>query len=274
MKTRAKINISIISILLTFLFTTSLKAQPDTLRTQIDSLYIPSDSSRLDTLKVIERTTIIKDNTNNNGNGKDETEDPLRRGEFGIRFLPTFTSLSFNTSEGGVVEGSGDLNYGYGVMFGLNFSKNVGLVAEIDYLDISQKYKDRELERQVHLNYLNIPVLLSLNTNKTKPVNLNVVIGPQFGINVGSSVSTTDNNNGNTVHATLAVKEGDVGIVYGAGFEFALNRRHTFRLDLGFRGMYGLVDISSDVTGPNTYNVLIHASRRSYGGCLGLTLAF
>jgi len=274
MKTRTKINISIGLFFIAFLITNSLNAQPDTLRTQIDSVYIPSDSSRLDTLKVLERTTVLKDHMYDNGNGKEDPEGPLRRGEFGLRFLPTFTSLSFNTSEGGVVEGSGDLNYGYGVMFGLNFSKNVGLMAEIDYLDISQKYKDRELERQVHLNYLNIPVLLSLNTNKTKPVNLNVVIGPQFGINVGSSVSATDNANGNTVNATLAVKEGDVGIAYGAGFEFALNRRHTFRLDLGFRGMYGLVDISSDVTGPNTYNVLIHASRRSYGGYLGLTLAF
>jgi hypothetical protein len=173
-----------------------------------------------------------------------------------------------------VVQGEAVANYGYGAMLGLNFSRHVGIMAEVDYLDISQKYKDQELEKQVHINYLNIPVMLSLNTDKSKLVNLNVVVGPQFGVNVGSSVNSSSNSNTTTTQATLAVKQGDIGIAYGAGFEFALTRSHALRIDLGFRGMYGLVDISGDNTGPNTYNVLVHASRKSYGGYIGLAFAF
>ncbi len=230
-----------------------------------------------DTVKVIERTrvvhdTIIKPQTP--APVTKEEEPQLRHGEFGLRFLPTFTSLSFNTSEGGTVQGTATMNYGYGIMLGANFSKNFGIVGEVDYLEISQKYKDQNLDRQVHINYVNIPLMLSFNTDKTRPVNFNLVVGPQFGINVGSRMDATNTGNGTTAQATLAVKQGDVGIAYGGGLEFALNRMHTFRLDLGFRGMYGLVDISGSNPSPDTYNVLVNASRKSYGGYAGLTFCW
>src|SRR5205814_1536614 len=91
----------------------------------------------------------------------------LRMGEFGVRYMPTFTSMNFRNYNNEVVQGDVSLSHGVGVMLGLNFSKNVGLQAEVNYLDITQKYKDRNLERQVNVSYLNIPVLLSLNTDKT-----------------------------------------------------------------------------------------------------------
>lgn len=198
-------------------------------------------------------------------------EVPLRWGELGVRFMPTVTYLSVNTS-GGVVQATTDVNYGYGAMLGINFSKNIGIVGEVDYLAINQKYKDQELERQVQLNYLNIPVMLSLNTDKTRAVNLNVVVGPQFGINVGSSASAVDNGNGSTVTTTVAAKGSDVGLAYGAGLEFALNPRHTFRLDLGFRGMYGLANLSGDQTSPDAYTVTFSGARKAYGGYAGFTI--
>lgn len=248
------------------------------------SLNAQNDTTRVitDTVKVIERTKVIHDTIVRQEIVRPQTPAPvtkeeepkLRRGEFGLRFMPTFTSLNFNTSEGGTVQGAATISYGYGVMLGANFSKNFGIVAEVNYLGISQKYKDQNLDREVNINYVNIPVMLSFNTDKTRPVNLNLVVGPQFGLNVGSSMSGTDNGNSSTVQATLAVKQGDVGIAYGGGLEFALNRMHTIRLDLGFRGMYGLVDISGGSTGPDTYNVLVNASRKSYGGYAGLTFCW
>jgi hypothetical protein len=240
--------------------TGKLSAQNDTVKVKHDTLKVEQIQ------KIVVHDTITKT--------KKDTP-PLRCGEFGVRFLPTATALSFNTANGQVITGSAALNYGYGVMVAANFSKNIGLQAEVDYLDISQTYKDQDLERQIHLNYLNIPVMLSLNTDKTKPVNFNVVVGPQFGVNVGSNVSTNSGtNNADTMHAVIAVKQGDIGLAYGAGFEFALNKQHTFRFDLGFRGMYGLVNMNSTVTGPNTYNVLVDASRKSYGGYAGLTFVW
>ena len=204
---------------------------------------------------------------------KDETPS-LRAGELGFRFMPTFTRLNFQNAQGNTIEADATVSYGYGVMLGINFSKNVGLMGEVDYLGIDQKYKDNSLEHRVHINYVDIPLMLQFNTDKTKPVNLNLVVGPQFGINVGSSVNTSGTSETDTVKATIAVKQGDVGLAYGAGLEFALNKMHTVRLDLGFRGVYGLVDISGKNTGPDTYNVLVRASRKAYGGYAGLTFCF
>jgi hypothetical protein len=121
---------------------------------------------------------------------------------------------------------------------------------------------------------VNIPVMLSFNTDKTLPVNLNFVVGPQFGINVGSSIQSSGNANADTLRAVVAVKQGDVGAAYGAGLEFALNKAHTLRLDLGFRGFYGFVDMRADQTSPDSYNILVRASRKTYAGYLGLTFCF
>jgi hypothetical protein len=48
------------------------------------------------------------------------------------------------------------------------------------------------------------------------------------------------------------------------------------RADLGFRGFYGFVDMAANQSNsnPDTYNVLLRASRKTYGGYLGLTFCF
>lgn len=217
----------------------------------------------------IKRETIIMEK---------EKNEELRTLELGFRVMPTFSSLSFNTYRGEVVQGEVTLSQGYGVMLGINLSKSFGIQAEADYNEISQKYKDRNLERKVKINYFNIPVMFSFNSDKTQPVNFNFVAGPQFGLNAGSSIKTTGSVNGevDTLHAVIAVKEGDAGIAYGAGFEFGLNKSRSLRLDLGFRGFYGLVDMTSKNINndPDTYNIIVTASRKTYAGYGGITLLF
>ncbi len=247
--------------------TSSLIAQQDSVKTVYDTVKV------IQTEKVIHDTVRVPVQTPPKEEAKKE-RPPLRRGEFGLRFMPTFTSLALKTNNGQVVEGQATLSYGYGIMLGVNLSKNVGLQAEVNYNSISQKYKDQNLDREIRINYINIPVLLSINTDKTRCVNFNVVAGPQFGLNVGSSMTTNGNNNTDTLQAVLAVKQGDVGLAYGAGFEFALNRLHTIRFDLGFRGVYGLVNIDDNTNSNNTYNVLVRASRKSYAGYAGFTFLF
>ncbi len=208
----------------------------------------------------------------------DNNEDePLRHGEFGVRYMPTFSALRVRTSNNETVNGTLSMSHGWGMFVGFNFNDHVGVVGEVNYHEINQKYKDQGLNRQVSVSYLNIPVLLSLNTDKTAPVNLNFVVGPQFGFNVGASVDGDSNGNVDQAQATVGAKAGDVGAAYGAGLEFSLNDAHTIRLDLGFRGYYGFVDMSakqSSSGSTDTYNVLLSASRKSYAGYIGVAFLF
>lgn len=201
---------------------------------------------------------------------------PLKRGELGVRYMPTFSSLEVRTSNLQTIQGDITANQGFGIMLAGNISKNVGIQAEMNYLEINQKYRDQNLDRHIKVSYVNIPVMLSLNTDKTRKVNFNMVTGPQFGINVGSSLKTTGDENSETLHGVVEAKGTDIGLAYGAGLEFALNKKHTLRLDPGFRGFYGLSEVSSKQTSnsPNTYNVIVRASRQTYAGYLGLTWCF
>jgi hypothetical protein len=204
-------------------------------------------------------------------------EEPLRHGEFGVRYMPTFSALRVRTADNETVNGTLSMSHGWGAFIGFNFNHHVGIVGEVNYHQINQKYKDQGLDRQVSVSYLNIPVLLSLNTDKAAPVNLNFVVGPQFGFNIGADVDGDSNGNVDQARATVGAKAGDVGAAYGAGLEFSLNDAHTIRLDLGFRGYYGFVDMSADQTSSgstDTYNVLLSASRKSYAGYIGIAFMF
>ena len=189
--------------------------------------------------------------------------------------MPTFSSLTVRTYEGDVVQGETTMSNGYGGIIGFN-GKHIGLQGEVNYLKISQKYKDRNLDRVVDISYLNIPVLLSLNTDKSKMINWNVVAGPQFGINAGAKTSSSGGESTDTLKAVVAIKKGDIGLAYGTGLEFMLNAKRSVRLDLGFRGFYGLVDMRDTSTDndPNTYNVIVKASRKTYGGYIGFAFLF
>jgi opacity protein-like surface antigen len=202
--------------------------------------------------------------------------DPtFHSGEFGVRFMPTFSTFAVRDSRGNVVQADMVMSYGGGALLALN-SKHVGLELEAIYNSVSQKYKDHSLERQVDINYINVPLLLTLNTDKSKAVNVNVAFGPQVGFNVGSKIKTTGNSEVDTVHAVLAVKQSDFGFAYGAGIEFALNPPRTVRLNLGFRGVYGLVDISdkSKTKATDSYLIIDKTNVETYSGYLGLSFIF
>lgn len=199
----------------------------------------------------------------------------FHRVEFGFRFMPTVSSFSMKTSDGGVVQGQATLGYGVGGVLGFNFTNHIGIQGEIIYNSLSQKYKDQEMERIIHIKYVNLPLLLSLNTGKSRPVNLNFVVGPQMGYNIGSSFSTSGGDGMDTMVAVLGVKKGDVGFAYGAGLEFMLNETRTIRLDLGFRGVFGFLDIQqAPGTNTKTFNVIDHNNIQTYSGYVGFSFLF
>jgi len=180
-----------------------------------------------------------------------------QKGEFGVRFMPTISSLDVQSSSGGQISGDATVGFGAGIFLGFNFSDNFGLQGEAIYSTLNQKYTEDDVEKEIKLEYINIPLLLSFNTGKLKPVNFNVVAGP-------------DNE------AVLSVKKGDLGFAYGAGFDFGLNAARTFRLGLGFRGVYGLIDISdnSNNNSTNSYYVLDKAHIKTYSAYLGVSFLF
>jgi len=209
---------------------------------------------------------------------QDETPaHDIPRLEFGLRFMPTVSALDMRTSDGGTVSGTATFGYGVGGNVGINFTDHIGVEGDILYNSLSQKYRDQEMERTIHVNYINIPIMLSFNTGKSRPVNLNFVVGPQMAYNVGSRMETTGSNGTDTMVATLVLRKGDLGFAYGAGVEFALNERRSVRLDLGFRGVYGFLTIA-DQTGTNPeakeFNVADGTTIKTYSAYAGLTWLF
>ncbi len=196
--------------------------------------------------------------------------------EFGVRYMPTLSNVQMKSSSGGTVEGKATLGYGVGVMFGVNFTKHFSLQSEIIYSSVSQKYSEQDVERTINLKYINIPLLVSLNTNKYGPVNLNIVAGPQLGLNVGSSVNTSNNDGTITSQAVLSVKSSDIGFAYGLGIDFGLNTTQTVRLGLGFRAVRGLIDISDNEvqTKDGDYYIVDNAKVKTNAGYIGLSILF
>ncbi|MCU0347723.1 MAG: PorT family protein [Saprospiraceae bacterium] len=196
-----------------------------------------------------------------------------QRGEFGLRFMPTYSSTNIQFSSGGEVQGNATLGFGAGAVIGFNFTDYVGIQGEIIYSSTTQKYKEKDIEREINLKYVNIPLMLSLNTGKLKPVNFNIVAGPQIGISVGSSISGVATD---SLDAVLSVKKGDLGVAFGAGFDFGLNPAKTIRLSIGYRGVRGLIDISDDNNSidNDSYYVLDKAHTKSNAAYIGLSYLF
>jgi len=199
-----------------------------------------------------------------------------QKAELGFRFMPTFSSFELQTPSGGMVKGKVTLGYGAGALLGFNLSDNIGIQGEVIYNSISQKYKEIDVERKVNLRYVNIPLMLSLNTGKTQPVNANIVAGMQIGVSVGSSVTTSGGESTNTLQPVLLMKKGDLGFAYGAGVDFGLTPSQTFRLGIGFRGVYGLLDISDNSTNITTdsFYILNKTHIKTYSGYIGLSWIF
>jgi hypothetical protein len=197
-------------------------------------------------------------------------------GEVGLRFMPTFSALNIKTSDGGTIKGKLTMGYGGGIFLGYHFSDHVGVQGEIIYSAIAQKYKEEDIEREILLRYVNIPLLLSLNTGKTQPFNFTVVAGPQIGFSIGSELSASGGGGSTTGEAVLAVRKGDLGVAYGAGVDFGLNQASTFRMGIGFRGVLGLIDISDTSKNASTqdYYILDKNRMRTYAGYIGVSYLF
>lgn len=196
--------------------------------------------------------------------------------ELGVRFMPTFSSFDVVNSTGGVVKGTITVGYGAGLVAGVYLGEHFGVQGEVIYSVINQKYTEVDVEQKVTLKYINIPILASFNTGKSNPVNLNFVAGPQFGISVGGAFDGSVEGDSVVLDPQVNVKKGDLGLAYGAGIDFGLDQENMVRLGLGFRGVYGLLDISDDskTQTNDKYYVLDRTHIKTYAVYMGLSVLF
>lgn len=199
-----------------------------------------------------------------------------QKAEFGLRFMPTFSSMDVKTTDGGVTKAEGEFGYGVGGFLGYNFSEHIGIQGEVIYNTLNQRFTDNGVQHKINMKYINIPLLFSINTGKTKPVNLNAVVGPQIGLSAGNKFSTSGGDGSVTTTAVWSVKKSDFGFAYGAGVDFGLNTAYTARLGIGYRGVRGLVDISdnSQTIAGDSYFVLDRTTINTNAAYIGLSILF
>lgn len=196
--------------------------------------------------------------------------------EIGIRFMPTFSAFKLESSSNRTISSEVTLGLGVGGMLAYNFNNHVGMQVEVIYNTLSQKFKDQNTYQRIAVNYVNIPILMSLNSGKSKRINLNLVAGPQFGISLGSRIGTINNQSSDSTMYVFVASKNDFGFAYGAGLEVMLNEEKNTRLGVGFRGVYGFSNISDeDSYGSNNSSLFLsNAQVKTYSGYLGLSFIF
>jgi len=200
--------------------------------------------------------------------------ESYKRLELGFRLMPTITSLEVINANGGELSGETLLGMSARALIGFSFTKHIAIQGEVMYSSFAHKSFDNAVERKINLRYVSIPLLLSLNTSKSNFINLNAVVGPQLGINVGSDLTTSGSNGANEKQPVLSVTKNDFGLAYGAGIDFALNKRHNLRLDLGYRGVLGLMDISdnSQTVAQDSYYILPKSRINTQSVYIGISI--
>jgi hypothetical protein len=227
-------------------------------------------------------TTITQETQTNDNQAKpaeesqnEESSSEWKGFHIGGVLQATFTDVKVDGSNG-TVNTSYVVGYGGGGFIGYFFNSHVEVRAEALYSSLAQELEENDVKRKLELSYINFPLLLGLHTGYDKPVNLNITFGPQVGINTGSSLEGSGSDGIDTVQASINVKPADLGIAYGAGLDFGFGPERLIHLNVGFRGVYGLIDISDDSknTTTNNYYVLDRAHLKTYSGYAGLSVKF
>lgn len=188
--------------------------------------------------------------------------------------MPTFTSVDITDSQGNDVTGVVHMQQGFGLMLGFSLSSNFGLQGELNYLAISQQYSDNDLDRQVNLQYINVPVLFSVSTSKSKQFNLKAVAGPEFSFNIGAKTKSSGSQNSDTLNTTLVVSKGNVGFAYGGGLQFAITKNHNLFFDLGYRGYVAFKEQTTTIDNGNGTAINVKLPKARNGLYIGVALQF
>lgn len=193
----------------------------------------------------------------------------------GVIGQATFTNVKIK-SENSSISTSYVVGYGAGGFLGYFFNPNVEVRVEALYSALAQEITVDGVKNTLNLSYMNFPLLAGLHTSYNKPVSFNVMFGPQIGINTSSSLDVEGNSDIDTVNATINIKPADIGLAYGAGIDFGFGPERLLHLNLGFRGVYGIIDISEDSKNSTTssYYLLDRSKIKTYSAYAGLSYKF
>ena len=139
---------------------------------------------------------------------------------------------------------------------------------------MQKKFYPQNWDRKIKVSYVNIPLLFSFNTDRRRKINFNAVLGPQLGFNLGASISSASGQGSDTLTTAIAVKSTDFGLAYGAGVGIMMNTTNTLRLDLGYRGVSGLVDIVKPTSSTANVYTIRQATIRTNALYVGITFLF
>lgn len=193
----------------------------------------------------------------------------------GVIGQATFTNVKVK-SENSSISTSYVVGYGAGGFIGYFFNQNAELRIEGLYSSLAQEISVNGSKSTLNLSYINFPLLFGFHTSYNKPISFNIMAGPQLGINTASSVDVDGNSEIDTVNATINIKPADIGIAYGAGIDFGFGPERLLHLNVGFRGVYGIVDIGEDSNNNTTsaYYILDRSKLKTYSGYAGLSYKF
>jgi hypothetical protein len=206
-------------------------------------------------------------------NAQKANEYAPKKVEAGIRFLPSFATFKMRTSTGSEVNGQAVTGYTAGTFMSFNFTKLMGIQFEINYSSYARKMKESDITHTINLQYIEIPLLVSFNSGKIRMINVNCVVGPQIGLNVGSKINTTGGESVVGLPPMLKIRQSSLGLAYGAGIDFGLNYKRTIRLGLGYRGVVGLINISNnrEVPPADTYYIMERTPLNTYSAYISLS---
>lgn len=124
------------------------------------------------------------------------------------------------------------LGTSFGLSGGYNFTKNMGVGAEVMYATIKQRYMDNSVRYTQKFNYLKIPVVFTYNTNPDRKFMFTAKAGPQVGILLKSGISgaTDPKLNGST---KSQYKNVTFGAMVGTGVRMRMT--DNIFLDAGLR---------------------------------------
>lgn len=165
---------------------------------------------------------------------------PLQGLHFGIISQAPLYCLSKKPFDKYATRISSTMGFGYGVTVNYFKEKTFGFHAQVIYTDITQKYQNVNKEgRSVEASYLEVPLLVSLNTNYSRKIIFNVAAGPELGVLAGSTFLGIAPSDYINVNSALSLSSIDIGLGYSGGMTMYLGESSRAILNAGLRGVYG-----------------------------------
>lgn len=173
-------------------------------------------------------------------------DQPVYVWELGLQVMPTYTTFSMSGWDGSKVEGDAIIGLSRSAVVAITLNPTLAITTEIVYTTFKKEFSHHGIPKRLNVNYISVPIMATINASKMSKVNVNLVIGPQFGINAGSAVESANGNEPDSLQSVWQVKQGEMGVAYGAGLEIALNSSRSFRLTTGFRGISGFLNVADN----------------------------